>query len=770
MAAKELNAVISRVKNGETEIYYPVTRWGNVQGGYDAVCAVTGDLKALETDEKSNLVGAVNEVRQAAGSVVRTAFTIGFYDTPGRCDEKLTQDAGAQDLFDAMKRIVESADFPAGGELHIRAGTLAPNPDETDYSYLQLSKPCILTGEGAIQNLETYDLCLMVADGSVVRGLALAGELDVGNRCVAEGCTVGMLGIYGDANRIAGNCIAGGIWLWFESGNTEPKNNYCFGNRKADGGPAWYGDVYGCLADALKVNFTDTLQAPDGGFYAGAGAFAETGGAAGYGALAGAGFSGGAGAKAAVPDGQASPIDAIQLGAGTNAHEKTLQVYAHTLLDAEGHVPEERMPALAAHFADSVRHIAQDERDAWNNTLLTKSAEGVRIELHDAAPQGTMRELEIFGKSEQKTSVQGKNLLDCAGIDAQTKGVTFACQPDGSVLVSGTSSETFVISRQIDMTPVLKTGKSYVKSMAGGVAGLAFVLAVTRTDGTVQYPGSFTYDSTVSTAKVWLQINDSGVTVDAVVRLQIEEGGTPTTYEPFVPDMPSPKYPSDILSAADFQVLCTAGTEAEAAGTEVFIPYVLRGVPDRESGWAARDCITVKGGAVTLVRKVGEIALDGTEPWAIFESGNIHQFHIIQNASSPLYNQTIGGSSALCSSFQNAAVDDRVSKDNIFYILLHSVGFTCRSIPDLEGWKAFLAERAEAGAPVTVQYALAEPETEDLTETPTGQALLRLCLTAPDAAVSNTAETGLRVCYERDLNIVVENLEKAVAALAGGGS
>ena len=730
--------------------------------------SVTGDLAALATADKSNLVGAVNEVKRAADGVKRTAFTIGFFDTPGNADIMLPQDAGAEQLLDAMKRIVESAAFPIGGELRIRAGTLAPNTDETAYAFLQLAKPCVLTGEGAIQNLNTYDLCLTVADGSVVRGLPLAGELDVGNRCVVESCAVGMLVIYGDANRIVGNCVSSGIWFWYEPGNTEPKRNYCFGNRKPDGSPAIYDNPYGCLPDALRVNFTDTLQAPGGGFYAGAGAFAETGGAAGSDALAGAGFSGGAGAKAAVLAGKASPIDAIQLGTGTNKNEKTLQVYSHTLLDAEGHVPEERTPALTGHLADRARHIVQEEREAWNSNLPTKSAEGPQIVLCDASPQGVFRELVVYGKSSQETSAQGKNLLDCKGIDAQSKGVAFACQPDGSVKVSGTSSGTFAISRQIDMTPVLKTGKSYVKSMAGGVAGLAFVLAVTRTDGTVQYPGSFTFDSTVSTAKVWLQINDSGVTVDAVVQLQVEESSAPTPYEPFVPDMPSPKYPSAILSAADFQVLCTAGTEPEAAGVAVFVPHVMRGLPDREGGWAARDYITVKGGSVTLVRKVGVIAFDGTEPWAQFDSGSIHQFHLLQNANSPLYNQTVGGSPALCNCFKNAPVEDRGTKDNIFYMLLHSVGFTCRSVGDLEGWKAFLAERSEAGAPVTVQYVLAEQETEDLTETQTGRALLNLRLFAPDSALSNTAGTDMHIFYERDLNIVLGNLEKAVAALASG--
>lgn len=37
------------------------------------------------------------------------------------------------------------------------------------------------------------------------------------------------------------------------------------------------------------------------------------------------------------------PIDAIQLGSGTNKNKKTLQVYGYQLLDAEGNIPKERL-------------------------------------------------------------------------------------------------------------------------------------------------------------------------------------------------------------------------------------------------------------------------------------------------------------------------------------------------------------------------------------------------------------------------------------------
>ena len=66
-----------------------------------------------------------------------------------------------------------------------------------------------------------------------------------------------------------------------------------------------------------------------GGFYGGANS------------NAGAGVALGKDAKAI--DG-ATPIDALQLGTGTNSNEKTLRVYQYELLTALGKIPIERLP------------------------------------------------------------------------------------------------------------------------------------------------------------------------------------------------------------------------------------------------------------------------------------------------------------------------------------------------------------------------------------------------------------------------------------------
>ena len=84
-------------------------------------------------------------------------------------------------------------------------------------------------------------------------------------------------------------------------------------------------------------------------------AFAQSGGAVGKNATANSGggavgentftysgFAGGYNAKTGQYIG-----NAIQLGAGTNNTEKTLQIYDYQLMDANGHIPNDRMPTKA---------------------------------------------------------------------------------------------------------------------------------------------------------------------------------------------------------------------------------------------------------------------------------------------------------------------------------------------------------------------------------------------------------------------------------------
>ena len=68
----------------------------------------------------------------------------------------------------------------------------------------------------------------------------------------------------------------------------------------------------------------------EGGFQAGSTALAGAGAAIGY--------------QAQTKDAEGLPIDAIQLGRGQNITPKTLKVYNYTLMNADGSIPEARLP------------------------------------------------------------------------------------------------------------------------------------------------------------------------------------------------------------------------------------------------------------------------------------------------------------------------------------------------------------------------------------------------------------------------------------------
>ena len=94
------------------------------------------------------------------------------------------------------------------------------------------------------------------------------------------------------------------------------------------------------VAGGSAVGYAATAH--DGGAV-GKDASAHDGGAIGDGAIADNGFAGGYLAKTVGANDAA--IDAVQLGTGTNSNAKTLQVYDYQLMDANGKIPEGRIPS-----------------------------------------------------------------------------------------------------------------------------------------------------------------------------------------------------------------------------------------------------------------------------------------------------------------------------------------------------------------------------------------------------------------------------------------
>ena len=556
-----------------------------------------------------------------------------------------------------------------------------------------------------------------------------------------------------------------------------------------------------------------------------------------------------------------------------------------------------------AHDADEERHITPQERARWDASAIVGDASGEKIVLDDIAPQGAIRELEIYGKSEQETSTQGKNLLDTTGIgvgsnfDNYVNDVTFTHQSDGGVKVTGTTmNEYSPYSTRFELIDKMTVGKTYTKSMTGGVTGINFAVVVIKNDDTSTRPTTFTLDDTVKSVKAYLEITKIDAPIDTTVYLQVEEGSVATAYEPFVPNKPSPEYPSEIKSAENFTALflrgknlldmtgcdktqngitytyqsdgsvkvsgtstgygasrlinitnrltrgkyyrkaskglvnglsfvisvtdsngavkypsdaflfddnvvsvnaylqiLNAGVTVDTAaylhveentgvtptyepygGTVVNIPYELRGIPNTTGGWLARDYIEVKDGAVKLVRECAEKVFDGTEMW-----GRTTDAHTPADVNN-FYTNSLDGGAAIkwaCNPMSDRLIScpyGTVPEANMF-IWVPNGGNARFRILVKNGYLGIAAsdtaDQAKAKLVswltdnnLTVVYQLATPTVEDITETETGQALLALTLTAPDAALSNTAESGMAVRYEVDGTIAYKKQESRLSA------
>ena len=106
-----------------------------------------------------------------------------------------------------------------------------------------------------------------------------------------------------------------------------------------------YGGSIGYNATSLNGGAVGSEANAENGGAVGNGARTAQGGALGYNTRTSDGAAIGANAKTL--DVSGNPIDAIQLGAGTNNTPKTLKVYDYPLLNADGTIPDDRMPTKA---------------------------------------------------------------------------------------------------------------------------------------------------------------------------------------------------------------------------------------------------------------------------------------------------------------------------------------------------------------------------------------------------------------------------------------
>ena len=193
-----------------------------------------------------------------------------------------------------------------------------------------------------------------------------------------------------------------------------------------------------------------------------------------------------------------------------------------------------------------------------------------------------------------------------------------------------------------------------------------------------------------------------------------------------MPNSPSPDYPSEIVSAVDFEV----GSNTTAA-----INLTLRGIPDGSGGWAARDYIEAKDGAVRLVRECGEYVLNRDliwTGWGPMESG-LYSYYI----SRPDYKKATGKEDYIKSeswgycdqfkwlgTFRVNGKDYRVRKEECISGFQGSSAMfmiTTSQFTTMDAWKAHLDEE-----PLKLMAELETPQITDITATDLGQTLLSM--------------------------------------------
>lgn len=388
-----------------------------------------------------------------------------------------------------------------------------------------------------------------------------------------------------------------------------------------------------------------------------------------------------------------------------------------------------------------------------NNINLIKMSNGTTVTVNDAYAAPPLG-LTVDGKSVQDgtptpsspvaiesvgsvtVNTGSKNLLTLSG--GSNLGITVTKLTDGGLHVEGTRTGNATIIKVYDDKPadVLKAGHTYTISTDNPLANVRYALYGKNGSSFTELAllAFSTASNTFTLASEYPQyrlnlLSDEGTatTVNANVHIQIEEGSTATPY-------------------------------AKEQNVATIIPldgHVLRSLPD-----GTHDELQVDAdGNVTLVQRVGMVTFDGSndEGWFIHNTNSkIMQLPMSAFSGGVPQDDYYG---LICSHFQTRSkADVWTGLQGICFEATSTSTMTMRVADgsnnmSLSAWKEWLASN-----PITVVYARRTSVTYDLgtinlPDTP-----------APDLTVWAATDpiTNISLTYNRDIGIVINNIEEAL--------
>ena len=281
-----------------------------------------------------------------------------------------------------------------------------------------------------------------------------------------------------------------------------------------------------------------TSSKTENGGAIGAGAKSIDGGAIGCNAVAADGFAGGLNAKTINDRGV--EIDAVQLGSGTNKMIKTLQVYNHTLMNADGTIPAGRIPQLDSK-ADKAHVYTKSESDM--RYLPKGTAAGYPVTVSDHLESVELIDYRIQGNTKQETV--GKNLFDIdeitpkAGMTKNGTQIIFAAETYAHVFKNMSLYKRLLPNTTYTISTVY-TGQGVEPTAAGSIrlakpTGETFTLLEHDAAAYTDEYRTDTFTTPADIAEyVWTYLYASRTTsVTTYDKIQIELGETATDYEPY---------------------------------------------------------------------------------------------------------------------------------------------------------------------------------------------------------------------------------------------
>lgn len=210
------------------------------------------------------------------------------------------------------------------------------------------------------------------------------------------------------------------------------------------------------------------------------------------------------------------------------------------------------------------------ERHSFTFTCNTSGTVALRVENRDSSEtnytyiSGYQLELGSEATSYERYIgdgiYSGKNLYLPIGKDTPNRGLTLTYAPEtGECSVTGTSTSTW--SDLTDAQSCDLPAGTYTFSVSNpALANVGFIMRLSLEGGTHQdinlgwgtsgQPSkNITVSSKITSLRFWMSLNQ-GITVDWTGKLQVEEGSTATTFEPYVGGVPSPNpdYPQEIAT------------------------------------------------------------------------------------------------------------------------------------------------------------------------------------------------------------------------------